>query len=1712
MTELRSLHGRLVLAVAAVCLALIVTWVGAPQRAGARLQVQGPDPGDPCPSGAPLRSFNVSLTNIPLFLNRFGDVVPEGRMYVLDEMLNEARITYPNAANPFLPKDIIEPLVLRVNRGDCVQITFTNRLNELPHTALQALPPEELNALLTLPNADPEAVQKLVLRRIFSLPGENITPAESFPDFDFDPGRAPAASMHFDGLLYDVKGSDGTAVGHNPNSTVPAGLSIVYRLYADQEGEFQFRDGADMTSHVTDAMAFNQNIASNAFGAFGAIIVEPPGAEFLDCNTGEPIVSGARCAIIRDPGGASFREFPLFMHDEIEAEPGFLTRFCRSEPGAPPEPPHEPFMDPEPGRPECVAPDAEQLAALQAGTLSALGGGDADALVRVVDPVTQGVEFAAVKLEWFGFNYRSELTANRENLGAAFCISEECSLSSWPYGDPGGGDLVIHGYRSEPMAIRLFHGAEKETHTFHWHIHRWPFDPQDEGGIANLARADLMTGTVSNQLDVQAVTPGAHYTLVPEGGAGSQQGSFGDVIFHCHLYPHFGEGMWGLHRVHDTQEIADPTVPAPPGAPVARFLPDGEPVLALVPVPATGPFAGTQQGDLFSDPPDPTPERPGFPFFIPGTFGVKAPFAPLSVPSRMENGPFPPTELEQNASLEPPSRRIPGAFFVNPCPDDPNTPEPDTVAREVFDVAAIQLDVTYNAELGWHNPQHRMYVLQEDKTAVLSGQKRPEPYSPLFNAGDCIHDRLTNEFPEFFGGTVFDRRERSVEVSIHNHLVQFDVLSSDGTSNGWNYDQTAQLPALLGRDDPRFPGRVNALGQTGFGLPGDETVNYVKYIQTDHIRTNSFHDHMFPVRHQDNGMFGGASVHPAGCTFHDPTTGTAVRVGTVVDVRCPGPSDDYRNFSPFIEDHVPQFKPEDPNDPNDDPFVTPFGVPIFPAKFPTSPDDYGIIAVNYSVEPFEARRNNPDGSPADPANLFSSRVHGDPFTPMLRAFRGDKVKIKMFDLSFEESHAFNLNRWRWKHEPTDPESSIVQAQHMGMLESFEVQLDTELEDPNPQGARVRDYLYNYGGADDWFTGAWGIFRIFGCTTRQLQALPDYGAPNCNLFELGNFTRTPGQPCPRDELGYISVPVKRYTVVAVNADLVYNRAGEHDPNGVLYVLEQDLAAVQNGTKAPEPLVIRANAGDCVEVTLKNQLDPAKMQPHCFEALEPGQLGFVDPGSGGPLSLPDCLDVPIDDENEVPGFLPFPVSARVGMNPKLVNYHTGSDGANVGNNFDSTVAPGGQLLFRWFAQHETGLGVIRDLADVQNHLHHGLYGGLVIEPPGSVYLDPGTGTPLASGQSAVIVDPRGPNFREYVVFMESDLALFRPDGLPVPDNRDLALGFSDEADDPEDQGEFSIGYRNEPWTHRVAANPDLSLVFSSTAHGDPATPIFRAYVGDNVRFRVAQAQGKPRSTGFSLHGHRWRRSPDDPESQIAATQGQFNPTVTFSINLDPELFGGAGNGFAGDYLYRSMTMFRHLTGGQWGLFRVHAQPQPDLIAIPNDATILQTGFRNPSAQRAVLTGDLNGFERNPSYAFTDNGVFAVDQDSGTDAIIDFCGSLMKDRHLYYNYGFSLPANAVVMGIEVRLDEMVDSSASSPYSCIELSADGGVTWTVVKATPVLGTTERTFVLGGLGDLWSRSGWTAAELADGKFRVRITNVADSSYRDFKLDWIAVNVHYITP
>jgi|GEM_PF-122556 len=181
---------------------------------------------------------------------------------------------------------------------------------------------------------------------------------------------------------------------------------------------------------------------------------------------------------------------------------------------------------------------------------------------------------------------------------------------------------------------------------------------------------------------------------------------------------------------------------------------------------------------------------------------------------------------------------------------------------------------------------------------------------------------------------------------------------------------------------------------------------------------------------------------------------------------------------------------------------------------------------------------------------------------------------------------------------------------------------------------------------------------------------------------------------------------------------------------------------------------------------------------------------------------------------------------------------------------------------------------------------------------------------------------------------------------------------------------------------------------------------------------------------------------------------------------------------------------------------------LMVGPLTALAVDTGYRSPTAQAAGPGGDGNGFESNPANAFADDSVFAVDSLSGTTGSMA-CNSTGRDKQDYFNYGFSIPGGSTINGLEVRLDAKVDTpSNETPAICVQLSTDGGATWTTTKQTPTLTTGEVTYLLGNATDLWGRT-WTTGDFADANFRVRLITVAFSSQRIFSLDWAAVKVYY---
>jgi hypothetical protein len=186
-----------------------------------------------------------------------------------------------------------------------------------------------------------------------------------------------------------------------------------------------------------------------------------------------------------------------------------------------------------------------------------------------------------------------------------------------------------------------------------------------------------------------------------------------------------------------------------------------------------------------------------------------------------------------------------------------------------------------------------------------------------------------------------------------------------------------------------------------------------------------------------------------------------------------------------------------------------------------------------------------------------------------------------------------------------------------------------------------------------------------------------------------------------------------------------------------------------------------------------------------------------------------------------------------------------------------------------------------------------------------------------------------------------------------------------------------------------------------------------------------------------------------------------------------------------------------------------PVPTNTPTNTPAASTSTGFLSASASAAQTSnaGDNNGYQTSPANAYANDSAVATDTNSGTNTNTS-CTNSGKDKHHFYNYNLNIPATAVIQGIQVRLDARADATNGSPKICVQLSWDGGTTWTTAKSTLTLGTTEATYTLGSTSDTWGRT-WTPGNFSNTNFRLRVIDVASNTSRDFFLDYMAVNVTY---
>lgn len=166
---------------------------------------------------------------------------------------------------------------------------------------------------------------------------------------------------------------------------------------------------------------------------------------------------------------------------------------------------------------------------------------------------------------------------------------------------------------------------------------------------------------------------------------------------------------------------------------------------------------------------------------------------------------------------------------------------------------------------------------------------------------------------------------------------------------------------------------------------------------------------------------------------------------------------------------------------------------------------------------------------------------------------------------------------------------------------------------------------------------------------------------------------------------------------------------------------------------------------------------------------------------------------------------------------------------------------------------------------------------------------------------------------------------------------------------------------------------------------------------------------------------------------------------------------------------------------------------------------TGYTSPTSQSFDSGGDGNGFEVNPTNAFTDVNSYASNINGPS------------DRHRYYGYDFDLPINANIVGIEARVDWWLDNTSGTNSMGVQLSWDGGNSWSSTVSQNTETTTDtNNKIIGNSSNtsVWGSHTWLLSDFNQNNFRVRLTsNCSGSSSscnsRDFFLDWIPVKIYY---
>ncbi len=1483
----------------------------------------------------PTRTYNVLAIDLDITVNRFGDHDPFGYMFVQAEKLGAvraqeaalkaaARSTDPNAAKVSngLGQDPIQPLILRARLGECVQINLTNQLTTAPRGG----------------------------------PGFTALPVFT------QPGGVPSVSIDVAGLSFDAAGgAGGQSVGNNPtNVMVPPGATYTYRYFLDPlmgEGLRVFRSGGDsnqLTLH----------------GLFGAIIAEPAGSTWLDPDTGADRTNdrtfNSFSAIIRPGSGTSFREFAILYHeigDEMfnlrrpQRETGTAQSCVPSSDGLDLGDPHAMLdealaVDCGYGthsyRPGTRAMNYRSEAFYRRLELQTLRGLQTDATLDAAESLTYGSYANGDPATPMPRSYLGEPTkfrvahAGAETLhvhhlhggGDRWPMNPNAVANNFASGlqkfPPNNASSVMLDSQtiapSEGYDMRIECGAggcQQAAGDFLFHCHiahhyiagMWSFWRVFDTRQANLAVIPGRTAapTAVNSAGLVGRTIEGR-TVIASGTPTSTQVLLSDVV--------------------------EPKLP-PPGARLNQndatvwdWLRTGNVYMGERETTAVWP-------NYRSPTPDQRPEilfnpnngRPAFPMLRPH-LGMRPPFS--------GGGHTGTAWLGDTTSSTRPDGLCPSGAPVR-----------------TYNITGISVPIKQT--LRETAPDGTVFVLNEDKDRVIadarSGTKAPDPLAIRSNVGDCVAITLTNEHDPLI----------QPKVNMHTHFVQFDPQSSDGVITGLSFEQSVYPNSL----ENRTVAAASAAGATtvnvtnvtnlrvgisiavgsgkasienrkitainGTTLTFDQalssahavgepvSVEFVRYRWYSDVDSGTvfWHDHVNGIESWARGLFGAHIIEPRGSTYHDPVTGAQVRSGTIVDIRTSnlvggGVRSSFREYMIFLSNgRRGRAEVTLPNadrralgrtDRNfgqecEESAINLRAAPIGERTPPgTGTQQRQEFNGAQACRNTTSRVNDPTAANTVAATVttvdpyvFSSVKYGDPTTPLFRAYAGDPVVIRTIGVS-DRVEALRFQGHRFARERFNSSGELVDAATTGISERFDYVLDGGAGGPSRMAG---DYLYYSTRNFAFESGGWGIFRVHDRRVSNLQPLPDRTAPPTGAgFPIltpatGNTQTTPGPNPPAPSNSNVSnaasacsstAPVRGYDVSIFNQSLPH--APTADANGIMYSLTSDMAAIRAGTKRAEPLVLRANQGDCLQVTLRNQIAAGTQFGGTRAGFDLGKL-LYNPQNGA--------------------------GTAVGLNP------------------DTTVAAGQTITLRFAADKLLGTSIFQNLGSTAS-MRHGAHGMVVVEPTGSTWFHSVDGGALGATRtsSEAIIRASSGNFREFTVNMGTGDQQF---SRSIFQYQDVVAGAGLNTRFPifnqpvGAQPVFShVNYSTAPITTRIGLttnnpDPNFEQAFSSRVFGDPATPVFRAFAGDPVVFRL----GIGASDSFHVVGVGGHVFPQEPHMWDGAgdrrSQLLMSRSFTAGETGELEMVGGAGGTTraTGDYLFGDLRQ-SFAEAGMWGIFRV------------------------------------------------------------------------------------------------------------------------------------------------------------------------------------------------